>query len=80
MSSASRSARRARCSPSATISSANPDGLIAYIAKHPVGARVRPDMKVVFFDEWETPKARLKGAAGILRALTALAEKGKKAA
>ena len=37
-------------------------------------------MKVVFFDEWQKPKARLKGAAGILRALTALAEKGKKAA
>ena len=35
---------------------ANPEGLIAYIAKHPVGARVRPDMKVVFFDEWETPQ------------------------
>jgi transcription-repair coupling factor (superfamily II helicase) len=58
----------------------NPEGLIAYIAKHPAGARVRPDMKVVFFDEWAKPKARLKGAAGILRALTALAEKGKKAA
>ena len=39
----------------------NPDGLIAYIAKHPEGARVRPDMKVVFFDEWETPEARLEG-------------------
>ncbi len=59
---------------------ANPDGLISYIAKHPAGARVRPDMKVVFFDEWETPKARLKGAAGILRALAGIAEKGKKAA
>jgi transcription-repair coupling factor (superfamily II helicase) len=59
---------------------ANPDGLISYIAKHPEGARVRPDMKVVFFDEWETPKARLKGAAGILRALAGIAEKGKKAA
>ncbi len=59
---------------------ANPDGLISYIAKHPVGARVRPDMKVVFFDEWETPKARLRGAAGILRALAGIAEKGKKAA
>jgi transcription-repair coupling factor (superfamily II helicase) len=58
----------------------NPDGLIAYIAKHPVGARVRPDMKVVFFDEWETPQARLKGAAGILRALVGIAEKGKRAA
>ena len=59
---------------------ANPEGLIAYIAKHPVGARVRPDQKVVFFDEWETPNARLKGAAGILRALAGIAEKGKKAA
>ena len=58
----------------------NPEGLIAYIAKHPEGARVRPDMKVVFFDEWETPPARLKGATGILRALVGIAEKGKKAA
>ena len=59
---------------------ANPEGLIAYIAKHPEGARVRPDMKVVFFDEWETATARLKGAAGILRALVGIAEKGAKAA
>ncbi len=58
----------------------NPDGLISYIAKHPVGARVRPDMKVVFFDEWESPKARIKGATEILRALSGIAEKGKKAA
>ncbi len=58
----------------------NPDGLIDYIAKHAEGARVRPDMKVVFFDEWDTPQARLKGAAGILRALVGIAEKGKKAA
>ena len=36
---------------------ANPDGLIAFIAKHPVGARVRPDMKVVFFDEWDTRRS-----------------------
>ena len=33
----------------------NPDGLIAYIAKHPAGARVRPDMKVVFFDGMGLP-------------------------
>ena len=58
----------------------NPDGLIAYIAKHPEGARVRPDMKVVFFDDWDTPKARLKGAAGILRTLVSIAEKDAKAA
>jgi transcription-repair coupling factor (superfamily II helicase) len=59
---------------------ANPDGLIAYIAKHEAGARVRPDMKVVFFDEWDTPAARLKGATGILRALVSIAEKAAKAA
>jgi transcription-repair coupling factor (superfamily II helicase) len=58
----------------------NPDGLISYIAKHPEGARVRPDMKVVFFDEWEKPEDRLKGAAGILRALVGIAAKAKKAA
>ena len=58
----------------------NPDGLISYIAKHPEGARVRPDMKVVFFDEWEKPEDRLKGAAGILRALVDIAAKAKKAA
>ena len=59
---------------------ANPDGLIAHIAKYPEGARVRPDMKVVFFDEWESAEERLKGATGILRALVGIAEKGAKAA
>jgi len=57
----------------------NPEGLIGYIAKHPEGARVRPDMKVVFFDEWESPPARLKGAAGILRTLASIAERAKAA-
>ena len=52
---------------------ANPEGLIAYIGKHPEGARVRPDMKVVFFDEWETPAARLKGAAGMPEVRVAVA-------
>jgi hypothetical protein len=37
-------------------------------------------MKVVFFDEWEKPEDRLKGAAGILRALVGIAAKAKKAA
>ncbi len=59
---------------------ANPEGLIAYIGKHPEGARVRPDQKVVFFDEWDRPDLRLKGAADILRTLVGIAEKGKKAA
>jgi len=51
-----------------------------YIAKHAEGARVRPDQKVVFFDEWDSAEARLKGAAGILRTLVGIAEKGAKAA
>jgi transcription-repair coupling factor (superfamily II helicase) len=59
---------------------ANPEGLIAYITKHPEGARVRPDQKVVFFDEWDSPPERLKGATGILRALVGIAEEGKRAA
>ena len=58
---------------------ANPDGLIAYIAKHPEGARVRPDMKVVLFDEWDSAEARLKGATGILRTLVGIAERAKAA-
>ena len=59
---------------------ANPEGLITYIAKHAVGAKVRPDMKVVFFDEWDTADERIKGAEEILRALVAIAAKGAKAA
>jgi transcription-repair coupling factor (superfamily II helicase) len=57
----------------------NPEGLIAHIAKHPAGARVRPDMKVVFFDEWDAPTARLKGATEILRSLVSIAERAKAA-
>jgi len=57
----------------------NPDGLIAYIAKHPAGARVRPDMKVVFFDEWDAPPERLKGATDILRSVVSIAERAKAA-
>ena len=48
---------------------ANPEGLIAFINKQGRDARVRPDMKVVFFADWEEPEDRLKGAARILRAL-----------
>ena len=57
----------------------NPEGLIAHIAKHPAGARVRPDMKIVFFDEWDTPAERLKGATEILRSLVSIAERAKAA-
>ena len=58
---------------------ANPEGLIAYIHKQGREARVRPDMKVVFFADWEQPEDRLKGAARILRALVGIAERAKAA-
>jgi transcription-repair coupling factor (superfamily II helicase) len=58
---------------------ANPDRLVAFIHDQGPAARVRPDMKVVFFDDWENPKARLRGTAAILRNLVALAQPAKAA-
>jgi transcription-repair coupling factor (superfamily II helicase) len=58
---------------------ANPEGLVGFIREQGQSARVRPDMKVVFFDDWETPEERLKGAAGILRRLVRIAERAKAA-
>ncbi|MGZ3349790.1 MAG: TRCF domain-containing protein, partial [Xanthobacteraceae bacterium] len=57
----------------------NPDRLVAFIRDQGPGARVRPDMKVVFFDDWEDPKARLRGTSAILRNLVALAQPAKAA-
>ena len=37
----------------------NPEGLIAFIREQGIAARVRPDMKVVFFEDWEQPEERL---------------------
>jgi transcription-repair coupling factor (superfamily II helicase) len=58
---------------------ANPDRLVAFIGDLGPAARVRPDMKVVFFDDWEDPKARLRGTAAILRSLVTLAQPAKAA-
>jgi transcription-repair coupling factor (superfamily II helicase) len=58
---------------------ANPEGLVAFIREQGPAARVRPDMKVVFFDDWETPQERLKGATAILRRLVTIAERAKAA-
>jgi len=58
---------------------ANPDGLVGYIREQGKDARVRPDMKVVFFDDWERPENRLKGATQILRRLVAIAGRAKAA-
>jgi transcription-repair coupling factor (superfamily II helicase) len=58
---------------------ANPDRLVAFIRELGSAARVRPDMKVVFFDDWENPDARLRGTAAILRNLVTLAQPAKAA-
>jgi len=58
---------------------ANPEGLVAYIREHGKAARVRPDMKVVFFHDWEQPEDRLKGTTHILRRLVSIAERAKAA-
>jgi transcription-repair coupling factor (superfamily II helicase) len=58
---------------------ANPDRLVAFIREQGSSARVRPDMKVVFFEDWPTPERRLKGAAVILRRLVQLAQPAKAA-
>ncbi|WP_375783097.1 transcription-repair coupling factor [Bradyrhizobium sp. Pha-3] len=58
---------------------AHPERLVTFIRQHGQAAKVRPDMKVVFFQEWDTPEERLAGTTEILRQLANLAE-NKKAA
>ncbi|MFZ5690517.1 MAG: transcription-repair coupling factor [Pseudomonadota bacterium] len=58
---------------------ANPEGLMRYIASQAPVAKVRPDQKVVFLDDWPKPVQRLLGTTKILRNLVRIAE-GKKAA
>ncbi|HET7850942.1 MAG TPA: TRCF domain-containing protein, partial [Pseudolabrys sp.] len=59
---------------------ANPEALIRFIRERGSEARVRPDQKIVFFEEWESPAERLKGTTAILRQLASLAAKASKAA
>ncbi|MCL2714913.1 MAG: transcription-repair coupling factor [Alphaproteobacteria bacterium] len=53
---------------------AYPERLVSFIRQHGEAARVRPDMKVVFFQEWASPEERLAGTTEILRQLAGLAE------
>ncbi len=58
---------------------ANPEGLVAFIREQGPAARVRPDMKVVLFEDWARPEDRLKGTAELLQRLVAIAERAKAA-
>jgi transcription-repair coupling factor (superfamily II helicase) len=53
---------------------ANPEALVAFIRDQGPAARVRPDMKVVFFQDWPNPEQRLRGTTLILRRLVSIAE------
>ncbi|HEX5506972.1 MAG TPA: transcription-repair coupling factor, partial [Pseudolabrys sp.] len=59
---------------------ANPEALIGFIRERGNEARVRPDQKVVFFEDWESAVERLKGTTAILRRLASLAGNASKAA
>jgi transcription-repair coupling factor (superfamily II helicase) len=58
---------------------AQPDRLVYFIRQHGQAAKVRPDMKVVFLQDWETPEERLQGTTEIMRQLANLAENRKAA-
>jgi transcription-repair coupling factor (superfamily II helicase) len=58
---------------------ADPDRLVAFIREQGPAARVRPDMKVVFLEDWERPIDRLTGTAAILRRLVSIVELAKAA-
>jgi transcription-repair coupling factor (superfamily II helicase) len=58
---------------------AQPDRLVYFIRSYGQAAKVRPDMKVVFLQEWGTPEERLEGVTEMMRALADLAA-GRKAA
>ena len=54
---------------------ANPQGLVRFVAQQGSEAKVRPDMRVVFIRDFDTPAERLEGARQIMRTLVGIAEK-----
>lgn len=57
----------------------NPEGLVSYVAKIGTLAKVRPDMRLVFIDDFETAEQRLKGTRRLLTDLVRIAERKKAA-
>ncbi len=55
---------------------ANPEGLIAAIAKSPGTLKVRPDQTLVIARHWPTPQDRVRGLGGEIGALAKLAGGG----
>ncbi|MEG6509483.1 transcription-repair coupling factor [Methyloligella sp. 2.7D] len=59
---------------------ANPEGLIAFIAKEGAGVKLQPDHKLVYYEDWPTPEDRLNGAREVLKQLARIAGEVKEAA
>lgn len=58
---------------------ANPEGLVTYVGQQGTLAKVRPDMRLVFIDDFETAEQRLKGTKRLLTDLVRIAERKKAA-
>ncbi|WP_353182239.1 transcription-repair coupling factor [Bosea sp. (in: a-proteobacteria)] len=58
---------------------ANPEGLVSFVAKQGTLAKVRPDMRVVFIDDFATVEQRLKATRRLLTDLARIAERKKAA-
>jgi transcription-repair coupling factor (superfamily II helicase) len=58
----------------------NPEGLLKWIAENAPFAKVRPDQKMVWFEDWDDIATRLKGTRELLQNLVTIAEGGRVAA
>jgi transcription-repair coupling factor (superfamily II helicase) len=58
----------------------NPEGLLKWIAANAPLAKVRPDQRVVWFEDWNRIEKRLKGTRELLQNLVAIAKGGRAAA
>jgi transcription-repair coupling factor (superfamily II helicase) len=58
----------------------NPEGLLKWIAMNAPLAKVRPDQKVVWFEDWDNIETRLRGTRELLKNLVKIAEGGRIAA
>jgi len=56
---------------------AQPEKLVYFIRQYGQAAKVRPDMKVVFLQDWQTADHRIDGVTDILRQLANIAENRK---
>ncbi|HVT55426.1 MAG TPA: TRCF domain-containing protein, partial [Xanthobacteraceae bacterium] len=59
---------------------ANPEGLLKWIAANAPLAKVRPDQRIVWFEDWNDIATRLKGTRELLQNLVKIAEGGRLAA